>query len=159
MHLSDPAEDAANDWKKGTDEYECLHRIRPLYDSLRVACKAVYHPDKNLSVDERIVATKARISLKQYIKNKPTKWGIKLFVLCDSNGYTVDFNIYTGKSSVVSGKGLSFDELHLSSWNLAITFTVIIFIPVQYFSSTFITWGLEPVEPSGTQGLVSQKPK
>ncbi len=111
MHLSDPAEDAANDRKKGTDEYDCLHRIRPLYDSLRVACKAVYHPDKNLSVDERMVVTKARISLKQYIKNKPTKWGIKLFVLCDSNGYTVDFNIYTGKSSVVSGKGLSFDAV------------------------------------------------
>ncbi len=91
MHLSDPAEDAANDREKGTNEYDCLHRI--LYDSLRVACKAVYHPDKNLSVDERMVATKARISLKQYIKNKPTKWGIKLFVLCDSNGCTVDFNI------------------------------------------------------------------
>ncbi len=40
MHLSDPAEDAANNRKKGTDEYDCLHRIRPLYDSLRVACKA-----------------------------------------------------------------------------------------------------------------------
>ncbi len=65
MHLSDPAEDAANDRKKGADEYDCLHRIRPLYDSLRVVCKAVYHPDKNLSVDERMVATKARISLKQ----------------------------------------------------------------------------------------------
>ncbi len=32
-------------------------------------------------------------------------------MLCDSNGYTVDFNIYTGKSSVVSGKGLSFDAV------------------------------------------------
>ncbi len=110
-----------------------------------------------------MVATKARISLKQYIKNKPTKWGIKLFVLCDSNGYTVDFNIYTGKSRVVSGKGLSFDAVmslvrkeffgsgyHIYCDNLYTS-------PV--LSSTFITWGLEPVEPSGTQELVSQIPK
>ncbi|ROI93623.1 PiggyBac transposable element-derived protein 4 [Anabarilius grahami] len=131
MHMSDPAEDAANDRKKGTDEYDCLHRIRPLYDSLRVACKAVYHPERNLSVDESMVATKARISLKQYIKNKPTKWGIKLFVLCDNNGYTVDFNIYTGKSSFASGKVLSFHAVmslvRKDFLDLDITFTVIIF--------------------------------
>ncbi len=67
-------------------------------------------------------------------------------MLCDSNGYTVDFNIYTGKSSVVSGKGLSFDavmslvrkEFLGSGYHMY----VIIFIPVQYFSSTFITWSL-----------------
>ncbi len=34
-----------------------------------------------------------------------------LFVLCDSSGYTVHFNIYTGKSNVVIGKGLSFDDV------------------------------------------------
>ncbi|XP_030586306.1 piggyBac transposable element-derived protein 4-like [Archocentrus centrarchus] len=111
IHMSDPAEDALNDSRKGMDNYDCLHRIRPLYDSLRVACKAVYHPQQHLSVDERMVATKARIALKQYIKNKPTKWGIKLFVLSDNTGYTVDFSIYTGRSTLVSGKGLSFDAV------------------------------------------------
>ncbi|KTF91309.1 hypothetical protein cypCar_00040320 [Cyprinus carpio] len=30
---------------------------------------------------------------------------------------------------------------------------------VQYFSSTFITWGLEPVEPSGTQRIGVPKTK
>ncbi|XP_047225332.1 uncharacterized protein LOC124870586 [Girardinichthys multiradiatus] len=46
IHLSDPAEDALNDSRKGTHDYDCLHRIRPLYESLCVACKAVYHPSK-----------------------------------------------------------------------------------------------------------------
>lgn len=54
----------------------------------------MYHPQQNLSVDERMVVNKARIALKKYIKNKPAKWGIKLFVLSDSTGYTVDYHLY-----------------------------------------------------------------
>ncbi|XP_041663369.1 piggyBac transposable element-derived protein 4-like [Cheilinus undulatus] len=111
IHMSDPVEDAFNDSKKGTNDYDCLHRIRPLYDSLRVACKAVYHPQQRLSVDERMAATNARIALKQNIKNQPTKPEIKLFVLLDNTGYTVDFNIYTGRSALATGKGLSFDAV------------------------------------------------
>jgi len=46
------------------------------------------------------------------MKAKPIKWGIKLFLLADpSNGYTCDFNIYTCKSRLVSGLGLSFDSV------------------------------------------------
>lgn len=111
LHMSDPEKDALNDSKKGSGDYDCLHRVRPLYDSLRVACKDVYHPRQKLSVDERMVAIKARIALKKNIKNKPTRWGIKLFVLSDNTGYTVDFSIYTGKSTLTSGKGLSFDAV------------------------------------------------
>ena len=34
------------------------------------------------------------------MKDKPTKWGVKLWVLADSgNGYTVDFSVYIGKAA------------------------------------------------------------
>ena len=34
------------------------------------------------------------------MKDTPTKWGVKLWVLADSdNGYTVDFNVYIGKET------------------------------------------------------------
>lgn len=57
-----------------------------------------------------MVATKAKIGIKQYMKNKTTKWGYKLFVLADSsNGYTCEFSIYEGKARTISGNGLSFD--------------------------------------------------
>lgn len=50
--------------------------------------------------------------MRQYMKNKPTKYGIKLFVLADScNGYTVAFNVYTGRSHFSTGQGLSFDSV------------------------------------------------
>ncbi|KAM4635670.1 piggyBac transposable element-derived protein 4-like [Polymixia lowei] len=109
LHISDPAEDAANDEKRGTEEYDALHRVRPLLDMLRNRCMSRYHPKQHVSVDERMVATKARLSVKQYMKAKPTKWRLKFFVLADVNGYTVDFRLYTGKSTLSSGKGLTFD--------------------------------------------------
>lgn len=70
---------------------------------------SIYHPKQHISVDERMVATKVRLAIKQYMKAKPTKWGLKFFVLADVNGYTVDFSLYTRKSTSASGEGLSFD--------------------------------------------------
>uniref|UniRef100_A0A096LYF1 PiggyBac transposable element-derived protein domain-containing protein n=1 Tax=Poecilia formosa TaxID=48698 RepID=A0A096LYF1_POEFO len=102
LHISDPAEDALNDQKKGTGDHDCLHRVRPLLEIMRNRCMAFYHPKQHLSVDYRMVATKARIA-------KPTKWELKFFVLVDVNGYTVDFSLYQGKSTAVSGNRLSYD--------------------------------------------------
>lgn len=41
-------------------------------------------------------STKAKHHLRQYLPNKPHKWGVKLFVLCDSNGYAYRFEVYNG---------------------------------------------------------------
>ena len=50
--------------------------------------------------------------IRQFNKDKPTRWGIKLWVLADgSNGYTVDFDVYIGKveGQNVSAKGRGYD--------------------------------------------------
>ncbi|XP_042601397.1 piggyBac transposable element-derived protein 4-like [Cyprinus carpio] len=112
MHMSNPAEDKENDKKKGTNEYDRLFRVKPLMDTIRLACKTIYHPRRNLAVDERMVACKASTGMTQYMKAKPTKWGFKLFVLADSsNGYTVDFSVYTGKNKAATGNGLPYDTV------------------------------------------------
>ena len=47
-----------------------------------------------------MIPFKGRLSIKQYMIDKPTKWDIKVFVLADArNGYTVRLQIYAGKSS------------------------------------------------------------
>ncbi|KAI5623126.1 hypothetical protein C0J50_17380, partial [Silurus asotus] len=110
VHMSDPDEDQKNDGRRGTPQYDRLFRVKPLMNRIREACKTFYHPKRNLAVDERMVATKAKTGMTQYMKRKPTKWGLKLFVMADSsNGYTVDFSVYTGKDSSYSGQGISHD--------------------------------------------------
>ncbi|XP_017312676.1 piggyBac transposable element-derived protein 4 [Ictalurus punctatus] len=112
VHMSDPDEDQENDIRRGTPQYDRLFRVKPLMDRIREACKTFYHPQRNLTVDERMVATKAKTGMTQYMKRKPTKWGFKLFVMADSsNGYTVDFAVYTGKDSSYTGHGISYDTV------------------------------------------------
>ncbi|XP_047209062.1 piggyBac transposable element-derived protein 4-like [Girardinichthys multiradiatus] len=109
LHRSEPKADTDNDAKKGTENYNPIHRVTSLLEIVCIHCLSFYHPKHHLAVDEGMVAIKARLGIK-YMKAKPTKWGLKRFVLADVNGYTADNILYTGKDTTpVSGKGPSFD--------------------------------------------------
>ena len=88
-----------------------LKKIRGMQDRVQKACAQYYHPLCELSIDERMVKSKARSHFRQYLKNKPTKWGFKYFVLADPTGYTLDFNLYCGarRSGPISEHGLCYD--------------------------------------------------
>lgn len=52
----------------------------------------------NIAIDETMVPHKGKLAFKQYIKNKPTKWGVKLWVLSEATtGYVYRFQVYLGK--------------------------------------------------------------
>ncbi|CAB4039704.1 Hypothetical predicted protein [Paramuricea clavata] len=103
LHVVDPAEEVASNK---------LRKVEEFLASFKERCRMLYQPYQNIAVDERMVKSKHRSGIRQYMKNKPTKWGIKLWVLADSsNGYTIDFNVYIGKSQheAPSQNGLGYD--------------------------------------------------
>ncbi|KAH8040956.1 hypothetical protein HPB51_013238 [Rhipicephalus microplus] len=73
-----------------------LYKVRPLLDHLVAKCREIPKSQK-LCVDEQLVPFKGRSSLKQYLPNKPKKWGYKLFVFCEERGIMYNFKVYTGK--------------------------------------------------------------
>ncbi|KAK3590559.1 hypothetical protein CHS0354_008489 [Potamilus streckersoni] len=87
-----------------------LQKVRYLLDHLRRAFQSEYVPHKQVTVDEAMVPFKGRLSLKQYIKDKPVKFGIKIWVLADAvSSYCYNFDVYVGKNAkIVNGNlGLS----------------------------------------------------
>ena len=114
LHIVDPSTE---------DERDKLRKVRTLLDIFKEKCRALYQPFQHVSVDERMVKSKHRSGIRQYIKDKPTKWGIKLWVLADSaNGYTCDFDVYTGRRNAdeePSANGLGYDVVMKLSHPLA----------------------------------------
>ena len=103
LHIVDPATE---------DKTDKLRKVESFVNYFKSRCRDLYQPKQNLAIDERMVKSRHRSGIRQYIKDKPTKWGIKLWVLADSsNGYTVDFNVYIGKAAGqnTSANGLGYD--------------------------------------------------
>lgn len=75
-------------------------KIEPLLDHLVPAFQASYTLSQHVAIDESVIAFKGRVSFRQYLKGKPTPWGIKAFVLADSvSGYLYKVAIYYGRST------------------------------------------------------------
>ncbi|XP_069959989.1 piggyBac transposable element-derived protein 3-like [Cherax quadricarinatus] len=83
-----------NTQKKDNDRF---YKIRPLYNGLTKACLKVPATPKQ-SVDEVMVAFKGKTAgnLRQNIKNKPDKWGFKLFCRSSEDGIIHDILMYQG---------------------------------------------------------------
>ena len=84
LHLVTPEEEASF----GNNR---LRKLIPFIDPMKAKCLQLYQPVMHLSVDERMVKSKSRSHLVQYMRNKPVKWGFKLWVISDPTGYTLDF--------------------------------------------------------------------
>ena len=77
-----------------------LSRIRKISNHIQEKSLASYHPASQLSIDESMIGFKGRHSLKQYLPMKPTKWGFKVFLLCEStSGYCLKHKFYHEKGS------------------------------------------------------------
>ena len=94
FHLEDNSKAAA----PGTVGHDKIYRIRNFLTIISRNVEREYRLSRDISIDETMVPHKGPLSFKQYIKNKPTRWGIKLWVLCEAEtGYVYRFQVYLGK--------------------------------------------------------------
>ncbi|XP_013140775.1 PREDICTED: piggyBac transposable element-derived protein 4-like [Papilio polytes] len=73
-----------------------VNRIRPVMDHFNKKMNDIYSPGKELSVDECMVLLRGRLLLREIIKNKTHKYGIKVYSLAEQDGTIVKFHVQTG---------------------------------------------------------------
>ena len=79
-----------------------LFKIRPLLDLILERFRRSYTPDQKLSLDEGMLCWRGRLSFRVYNPMKPTKYGIKSYILaCPKTGYCWNLKPYCGQSSTI----------------------------------------------------------
>ena len=78
-------------------------KIKPLYDMITKIFLKV-EPTTKQSIDEVMVSFKGTTagSIKQYIQNKPDKFGFKFFCRASSDGFIHDILMYQGATTFSS---------------------------------------------------------
>src|SRR5688572_9759672 len=94
FHFNDNDKSPASD----AVDVDRLYKIRPVIDHLFEKFQSVYGVDREISIDESLLLWKGRLLFKQYLPLKRSRFGIKLYKLCESNtGYVFRYYIYVGK--------------------------------------------------------------
>lgn len=82
-------------------------KFEPILKYFNERCKLIVEPEKNLSIDEQMIAykgTTAPLSFLQYMPNKPTKRGFKLWTRCGVSGFMYEMILYRGAVKVISSE-------------------------------------------------------
>ena len=75
-------------------------KVQPLLDLLSPHFEKVFKPGKFVAADEAIIAFTGRACFRIYMRGKPDPYGIKAFVLADSEtGYVYRLRLYFGKET------------------------------------------------------------
>ena len=99
LHVNNTAGNPA----RGQPGHDPLKHVRNVHDMVLEKCLTLYNPHQQQSIDEAMIAFRGRLSFRQYLPAKPTKYGLKVWCRCDpSDGYLNEFQIYTGR---VAGVG------------------------------------------------------
>jgi len=71
-----------------------------------------YNHSESLAIDEVIVLFEERVIFRQYSSKKHKCFGIKMYKLCDSTGYTYDMKVYLGKDRQCMSQHLTSNPFH-----------------------------------------------
>ena len=89
-----------------------LWKIRPVLESLLERFRTVYVPSQRVCIDESLFRYRGRHSCVQFIPTKRSRYGLKAYKLCESDGtctgYTSSMKLYMGDDRQGDGKLASF---------------------------------------------------
>ncbi|XP_049316958.1 piggyBac transposable element-derived protein 4-like [Bactrocera dorsalis] len=75
-----------------------LPDIRDVWDEWATLLPMYYNPNTNITIDEQLLSFRGRCPFRQHMPSKPNKYGIKFWILCDSEtGYVRSIQCCTGK--------------------------------------------------------------
>jgi hypothetical protein len=97
LHITNPNSYVAT---RGEPGYDKMGQVRWLVDDIRRACMREWSLGKYVTVDEMMIRYKGSYCpARQYMPNKPEKWGVKVWCLADSKSkFVYNFEIYYGKN-------------------------------------------------------------
>lgn len=75
-----------------------LAKVRDLTNLMNSKFARMRTPGEDIVIDETMVPFRGRLSFRQYLPGKSHKYGIKLFKLCGTDGYTYNLRVYAGKN-------------------------------------------------------------
>lgn len=82
------------------DTGDKLVPIKEMFTTWEATLQDAYVPGENVTVDEQLLTFRGRVPFKQYIPSKPGKYGIKLWMLADSEtSYVYHLQVYTGRQA------------------------------------------------------------
>lgn len=73
-------------------------KVRPIFDAVKNRCQQLL-VEEFVSIDEQMVPFIGKLHVKQYIKGKPTPYGIKIYSLCGKSGILYDVIINQGENT------------------------------------------------------------
>ncbi|KAF9419010.1 hypothetical protein HW555_004337 [Spodoptera exigua] len=80
------------------DDGDKYYKVRPVVEQIRQNCLKQQKTETKFSIDEMMIAYKGSKAgkRKQYMKDKPNKWGFKNYVRAGISGIIYDFVLYGG---------------------------------------------------------------
>ncbi|KAK2701848.1 hypothetical protein QYM36_019514 [Artemia franciscana] len=78
---------------KDPDNLDRLWKVRPIIDIVQKKTQTI-SPSEHLSCDEQMVPFTGNLDIKQYIREKPCPWGIKIFVLWQKDEHAEEYKSF-----------------------------------------------------------------
>ena len=95
---------------RGQEGYDPLYKLGSPYHTIIELFGKTYYPTKNIAIDEGLVPWHGNIHFRVYNLDKPDKFGLKSYQLCDETGYCCVYELYTCKRPATkSGHRATYD--------------------------------------------------